>query len=255
MTDRVCLLTGASGFLGTAFIERFADDYAIAAVHHSRLVEFATQTQFFVDPLQPSGPLATARRPVYAVRADLSRPDEVRKVIDEVLCRFGRVDVLINGAALRCFSSLTDTLALESAETLVSVNLLAILRLCAGLVEQFWRFDPDANTRLNRNVINISSSAGLFVYQDQGQGLYAASKAALNHLTYHLASELWDFGLRVNAVAPDSFPGRVATMDVLDAIHDLDNSEQTGKIISICPRVTPAGRNDEENANCKNSET
>jgi NAD(P)-dependent dehydrogenase (short-subunit alcohol dehydrogenase family) len=177
--------------------------------------------------------MAHVRRPVYAIQADLSKPDEVDRVIAQVLDRFGRVDLLINGAALRCSSHLVDAGVLEHAEVLFRVNLLAVLRLCVGLVEQFWRLDPEANALSNRNVINISSSAGLFVYEDQGHALYAASKAALNHLTYHLASERWDFGVRVNAVAPDTFPGRVQTSEVLNAIRNLDNSDQTGQVVSV----------------------
>ena len=56
------------------------------------------------------------------------------------------------------------------------------------------------------------------MYPDLGQALYASSKAALNHLTYHLASELWDIGVRVNAVAPDTFPGRVSIDDIRTAV-------------------------------------
>jgi NAD(P)-dependent dehydrogenase (short-subunit alcohol dehydrogenase family) len=241
MTERVCLLTGASGLLGTAFIERFANEYAIAAIHHRHLVEFATQAQVFVDPLCPSRQFVAPQRQVYAIQADLSQPPEIDRVLDEVLSRFGHVDLLIHGAALRCYSPVADIGVLERVETLFSVNLFAALRLCVGLVQKFWSLDPAANARSNRNVINISSSAGSFVYPDQGQSLYATSKAALNHLTYHLASELWDFGVRVNAVAPDSFPGRVATAEVLDAIRDLDSSNKTGQIVSICPAIRSSG--------------
>lgn len=57
--------------------------------------------------------------------------------------------------------------------------------------------------RSNRNVVNLSSTAGLFVYPDLGQSVYAASKAALNHLTYHLASDFC--GFCVGALPPPLF--------------------------------------------------
>ena len=69
---RVCLLTGASGTFGRAFMERFADRYHIAAVHHERPIDFATQDQVFVDPLRPDDEVPTNDHAVYAMRADLS---------------------------------------------------------------------------------------------------------------------------------------------------------------------------------------
>jgi NAD(P)-dependent dehydrogenase (short-subunit alcohol dehydrogenase family) len=233
MTERVCLLTGASGLLGTAFIERFAGDYQIAAIHHTHPLEFATQTQMFVDPLHPSEAPPFDDRKVYSIAADLSKPRDVERAIDEVLNHFGRVDLLIHAAAVRFYSQLLSAAALERAETVFAVNVLACARLCVGLAQRFWHVDPAENVQCNRNVINISSSAGLFIYPDQGQSLYAASKAALNHLTYHLASEFWDLGIRVNAVAPDTFPGRIEVVEVLDAIRHLDGSDQTGQIVPL----------------------
>ena len=85
----------------------------------------------------------------------------------------------------------------------------------------------------NRNVVNISSTAGHFVYEDLGQGLYATSKAALDHLTYHLASEFWDLGIRVNAVAPDTFPGRDATGESSTRSWRSTSSADTGQVVEV----------------------
>jgi NAD(P)-dependent dehydrogenase (short-subunit alcohol dehydrogenase family) len=156
-------------------------------------------------------------------------------VIDHLSAVVGPVDLLINAAGVRAWSALLAPGALDSAETVLAVNLLAPLRLAVGLASAMWRSQPDQNLRANRNIVNLSSSAGLFVYPDAGQALYGSSKSALNQLTYHLASEFWDIGVRVNAVAPDSFPGRVATGRVLEAIVALDQSACTGKIVRILP--------------------
>lgn len=231
--SRVCLLTGASGLLGTAFIEAFAGRYEIAAVHHDHAVDFATQDQRFVDPLKPSGDVALNRRAVHAIRADLSDPAGIGSIVTDALDRFGRIDVLVNAAAVRAWSHVLAHDALERADEAFRVNVLAPLRLCAALAHAFWCSDLDGNLCANRNVVNVSSTAGLFVYPDLGQALYSTSKAALNQLTYHLASDLWDIGVRVNAVAPDTFPGRVPTDDVLDAIAALDASDQTGQIVPV----------------------
>lgn len=231
--SRVCLLTGASGHLGTAFIQAFAGRYEIAAVHHGRAVHFATQDQTFVDPLEPSREVEANLHAVHAIRADLSDPAGVESTVAEALDQFGRVDLLVNAAAVRTWSHVLAYDALETADEIFRVNVLAPLRLCTALAHASWRSDFDANLRANRNVVNVSSTAGLFVYPDLGQALYSTSKAALNQLTHHLASDFWDIGIRVNAVAPDTFPGRVPTDDVLEAILALDASEQTGQVVPV----------------------
>jgi NAD(P)-dependent dehydrogenase (short-subunit alcohol dehydrogenase family) len=70
--------------------------------------------------------------------------------------------------------------------------------------------------------------------------VYSSSKAALNHLSYHLASELWHIGIRVNAVAPDVFGAEVSVTEVLDAIVAYDESLQTGQISRIAGRQDSA---------------
>jgi NAD(P)-dependent dehydrogenase (short-subunit alcohol dehydrogenase family) len=233
MTPRVCLLTGASGALGTAFIERFAPQYRIIAVHHRTPVHFATADQRFVDPLAPSAPVAANTHAVHAIGADLCQAADVDRLVAEVAERFGHVDLVVNGAAIRAWSSLLASGAVENTEQVLRTNVVAPLRVSLTIARRFWEVDPAANERANRNIVNVSSSAGLFVYPDLGQAAYAASKAALNHLTYHLASELWPLGVRVNAIAPDSFPGRVSTSAVLDTIAALDASTQTGEVVQL----------------------
>ena len=66
-----------------------------------------------------------------------------------------------------------------------------------------------------------------------GQAVYAASRAALDHLTYHVASVLWNIEVRVNALAPNTFPALVDTRRVLDAIVAVDCGDQPGEIIVV----------------------
>jgi NAD(P)-dependent dehydrogenase (short-subunit alcohol dehydrogenase family) len=71
------------------------------------------------------------------------------------------------------------------------------------------------------------------VHPDSGQAVYAASKIALDHLTYHLASQLWDIGVRVSALAPNTFPALVDTQRVPNAIVACDRRDQTGEIVVV----------------------
>ena len=233
MKKRVCLLTGASGLLGTRFIECCAERYQIVAAHHQNVISYATQDQEFVDPVCSLRPLPINQHRVYSLRADLREPAQIDRAIREVMDRFGGIDLLINGAAVRHWCGLLETGGIDRAEKILKLNVLTPLRLSVGLAHAFWNSDPEANVRANRNIVNISSIAGLFIYPDLGQALYATSKAALNHLTYHLASEFWDIGIRVNAVAPDTFPGRVPIEQVIESILALDNSDMTGQVIRL----------------------
>jgi NAD(P)-dependent dehydrogenase (short-subunit alcohol dehydrogenase family) len=230
---RVCLLTGASGALGREYIHRLADRYQIAAVHHRTPIEYSTQDQEYVDPLAPGEELEINRLAVHAIRADLADPAELGRAATEAVSLVGAVDLLINAAAVRSWSPILASCALAEADAMFRVNVLAPLRLSRQLALMVWRDAVEDNLRRSRNIVNVSSTAGLFVYPDTGQALYATTKAALNHLTYHLASEFWDIGIRVNAVAPDTFPGRVSPRSVIDAIVGLDCSQQTGEVLTV----------------------
>lgn len=63
--------------------------------------------------------------------------------------------------------------------------------------------------------------------------MYSTSKAALNILTRHMASEFERFGIRVNGVAPDTFPHKVETRRVVEAIAQFDSGSATGEICSL----------------------
>lgn len=229
----VCLLTGASGTLGGAFIHQYADRYHIIAVHYRNPIDYATQDQRYLDPLAPGLELPVNNSAVHAIRADLSDALEVDRVAREALQRFGVIDMLVNAAAIRSWSPILAPGSLAAADQMFSVNVLAPLRLSRQLARAVWQADVESNIASNRSIINVSSTAGLFVYPDTGQAIYAATKAALNHLTYHLASEFWDIGIRVNAVAPDTFPDRIPTQSVIDSIVHLADFQETGQVIPL----------------------
>ena len=233
VTPRVCLLTGASGLLGTRFIERLASRYQVVAVHLHQPVDFASQDQYFMDPLAPDDDIAANDHPVFTLAADLSDPGECTRVVKQALATFGQVDLLVCGAGQRHWSSLLTEESSRVAAGAFAVNTLSPLWLAGELARQAWAGTVEENVERNRNVVTVASSAGVYVYPDLGQGVYAASKAALIHLGYHLASECWDIGVRVNTVVPDTFPGRAETDDVIDAIVAFDEGSETGRTTTL----------------------
>lgn len=228
---RVCLLTGAGGFLGNAFCSRFARDYEIVAVYRNKPPSVPSQRQWYVDPLQPRAHLSENENPVFAVQADLTDDKQIERIIELTLTRYGHVDLLINNAVHSVWGSMIDDLRLQkSMERQFKTNIVAPLMLAVTLARQSWRNHTKENKAFNRNVVNISSTAGLYIYPNFGQSVYSASKAALNYLTYHMADEFASCGIRINALAPTSFPDLVPIERVLDSIVALDHGDMTGKI-------------------------
>lgn len=231
---RVCLLTGAGGRLGAAFCAMYADRYDIAAVYRNNPPPVPSQFGWVVDPLQPEAQLPENQNPVFAVCADLAYDTEIERVVDLVLTRFDAIDVVVNAAVHSVWGGMMETEhMLESASQQFHINVRLPLKLATVVARKFWRDCDRENISHNRNVVNLSSIAGVRLYRQVGQSVYAASKAALNHLTFHMADEFRAFGIRVNAIAPNSFPEIVGTERVAAAIVRMDESDATGKILLL----------------------
>lgn len=228
MNQRVCLLTGASGFFGKLFINQYFKKYQIVAIYNNTPIETIPE---IVDPLQP---YSSARQEnVFPVHGDLSSQQNIDALVDIVLNQFGKVDFVVNAAVYRNWQHMLAPNALDYGEWHFSINVLAPLRLASALANKFWIARAEENLVENRHVLNVSSTAGSYVYPDSGQILYSASKAALNYASYHMASELWEMGVRVNTIAPNTFPGIVPIERLMREIDKLEKSTQTGQLVII----------------------
>ena len=231
---RVCLLTGASGRLGAMFCRLYGHRYRIAAVYRTQPVVQPPDMCWHVDPLDPCVRKPASGHGFEAIRADLADPDEIPRIVDFALATFGRVDVLVNAAAIvRCAALLSAELTIADVTRMLDLNTVAPLRLAVELANRFWRARAAENTAMNRSIVNISSTSGAYVFSGLGQSGYSASKAALNMLTCHMAEEFSTIGIRVNSVAPDTFPQLVTTESVCDAIARVDQDVVTGKMLLL----------------------
>jgi NAD(P)-dependent dehydrogenase (short-subunit alcohol dehydrogenase family) len=232
-SKRVCLLTGASGTLGTAFCQLFRERYHIAAVWRNRLPSGPSQYSRSVNPIDPSDHLEDSD-PVFAIRADLFDQREIQRVVELTLARFGRIDLLVNAAVHSYWgSSVESNELMDTAAQQFEMNVIVPLKLSVTVAREFWRDRKLENIAANRNIVNVSSTAGLYVYPNPGQAVYSASKAALNYLSFHMAGEFGAFGVRVNAVASNAFPSIVTTECAANSIHLLDREVVSGQILII----------------------
>jgi 3-oxoacyl-[acyl-carrier protein] reductase len=183
LTDRVVLVTGASGGIGQAVARYLARMGATCAVHYRTGREPA---EALVEEIRGEGGRASI------VGADVREESQVRDMVRAIVREHGRIDGLVNGAGVlsRGFLSM---LSMDTYADLLRSNLLGSFCLLKHVSRQMVLQRRGA-------VVNVSSVAG--VQGLRGQGAYSTSKAALNSLTVIAAKELADFNVRVNAVAP-----------------------------------------------------
>src|SRR3954462_418587 len=181
MPDKVALITGSTSGIGAATARRFAKDGYTVALHSSRSVEAG---QKMAAELGGSASYH---------QADLADDASARTLVASVLDRHGRLDVLVNNAGLPIRIPHADLKAATPAlwRQMLDVNLISPFILVA---------EAEAALRQAKGcVVNIGTHAGA---RPKGSSIpYAASKAALHHVTKLLALALAP-DVRVNAVAP-----------------------------------------------------
>ena len=128
---------------------------------------------------------------VLRIRADVTDGDAMRRVVEDVLKQFGRLDVLVNAAG-HISSGTIETTALEAWDAMMNVNLRAPFQLM--------QFCTPYLIATKGNIVNISSVTGLRSFP--GVLAYCVSKSGLDQLTRCAALELAPKGVRVNAVNP-----------------------------------------------------
>jgi NAD(P)-dependent dehydrogenase (short-subunit alcohol dehydrogenase family) len=176
---RVALVTGSASGIGAATARRFAAD-GMTVVVHSRTSRDAGEA------------LAAELGGSY-LQADLGDDEQAAGLVPAVLAEYGRLDVLVNNAGISWPVPHAELDGLSAADwrKLLDVNLIAPWLLCTAALP--------ALREAGGCVVNVTSHAGV---RPKGSSIaYAASKAALNHVTKLLAAALGP-DVRVNAVAP-----------------------------------------------------
>jgi NAD(P)-dependent dehydrogenase (short-subunit alcohol dehydrogenase family) len=179
-TGRVAIITGAARGLGLAAAARLYERGASVAVN-VRDSERADATA------QSLGERALA------VPGDITSPGGPDDIVRRTIDRFGRVDILVNNAALPRTTRFGDISA-EEWRTTFEVNLTAPFLLMKAVL-------PAMKAQHYGRIVNISSTAGRMV-STLGGAHYTASKTGLLGLTRAAAKELGRFGITVNAVCP-----------------------------------------------------
>jgi 3-oxoacyl-[acyl-carrier protein] reductase len=130
---------------------------------------------------------------VAACVADVSAPDDVRRMVTQASAQFGGLDVLVNNAGIGGTGQTLLELTLDDWERMLCVDLTSVFVCCQAAV-------PALLEQGRGSIINISSITG--VEGTAGSVPYAAAKAGVLGLTKSLAKELAPHAINVNAIAP-----------------------------------------------------
>ncbi len=183
MSDKTCLITGASRGIGRGIAEEFAKEGARIAVNFRSSEEKATET---AKRIQAAGGEALL------AQADVSDPAAVEAMAERVHDELGPVDVLVNNAGITRDTRF-DRMDHEDWETVIDVNL-------TGTFTTTKAFFEDLTAAEEGRLINVSSVIGR--QGNYGQANYAAAKSGLFGFTRSLAKELAPHGATANCVAP-----------------------------------------------------
>ncbi len=141
---------------------------------------------------------------VLALTGDISKPEDDKRVVDAVVAAWGRLDVLVQSAAIGDGAPTLDALTPEAIDAVLGTNVKGLM-----LMAQAAAVPMRAQRR--GKIINVGSVAGYRAHV--GRLLYATSKSALQHLIRQLAVELSPHGINVNGVSPGQTPTRLKTFD------------------------------------------
>jgi NAD(P)-dependent dehydrogenase (short-subunit alcohol dehydrogenase family) len=178
MAEAVVVVTGAGSGIGAATARQLSAAGARVVLVGRRPEPLHEVAASLEDPL--------------VLPADVAEPDSPHRIAAACLERYGRIDGLVNNAAMVRHLPFGDW-DMAGFDAHIAANIRAPFFLTQAVL-------PALRESPVRAVVNISSSSGTL--HRVGQSVYAMTKAALDYLTKSLAGELAPAGVRVNAIAP-----------------------------------------------------
>ncbi len=205
---KVVVITGASSGLGEA-TARFLSAQGASVVLGARRVD---RMQSLADELIGSGGKALA------IPRDVTHFDQVKRLVDAAVQKYGRIDVTINNAGLMPSSPL-ERLKIDDWDRMIDVNIKGVLYGIAAAL-------PHMKQQRAGHIINVSSVAGHKVRA--GGAVYAATKHAVRALSEGLRQEVKPYNIRTTVISP----GAVDT-ELPNSVTEPDIAESMRKVYEI----------------------
>jgi 3-oxoacyl-[acyl-carrier protein] reductase len=199
LSNRVAIVTGAARGIGEATARKMCREGARVAVVDLDI----DLAESVAASIRGDGGNA------HALRCDVARPPEVEALVKEVVARFGRLDILVNNAAICPRISIED-MTEEKFDQLININLKSVFFLSRAAAEAM---------KVDRwgRIINLSSTGGR-IGGVTNATVYGATKAGILAMTKSFARHYAPFNILVNAVAPGAVDTRMMTNISADAL-------------------------------------
>ena len=195
--NKVVVVTGGSSGMGEATARHLAANGAkvvIAARRAERIIALAAE-------------ITAAGGTAIAVTTDVTKRDDVKKLVDQAVETYGRIDVLINNAGVMPLSPI-EQLKIDEWDHMIDVNLRGVLHGIAAAL-------PHMKAQKSGHIINTASVAGHKIFG--ASAVYSATKFAVRALSEGLRQEVKPYNIRTTIISP----GAVKT-ELLDHISDKD---------------------------------
>ncbi len=182
LKDKIAIVTGGANGIGRAISEVFAEEGATLVISD-------------IDEENGDKVIAGIKKYVPSsifVKTDVSKEEEVKGLIETVLERFGRIDIMVNNAGIHHFGPITSVTE-EIADRLLGVNV-------KGVIWGMKHVIPYMLEKGGGVIINLSSMSGVVGHPNVA--LYCATKGAILLLTKATALEYATKGIRINALCP-----------------------------------------------------
>jgi NAD(P)-dependent dehydrogenase (short-subunit alcohol dehydrogenase family) len=182
LRDKVAIITGGDSGIGRAVAIAYAREGADVVISYLSEHEDAEETQGLVED---------AGRRCLLIPGDIADRELCRRIVEQTLDEFGRIDILVNNAAYQMTYETIEEIPDEDWDRTLAVNLTAMFQLCKAAVPHM---KPGACI-INTSSVNSDKP-------DPSLLAYATTKGAIANFSAGLAQLLGEKGIRVNSVAP-----------------------------------------------------
>ena len=203
---KTAIVTGASRGIGREIALQLAHEGAKVAVNYSGSKDKADEV---VQQIKDAGGEA------FAIQADVSNSDSVKKMVEMTIETFGSIDILVNNAGITR-DNLLVRMKEDEWDDVININLKGVFLCTKGVSRQMMR-------QRAGKIVNVASIVG--VSGNAGQANYVAAKAGVIGFTKTTAQELAARNINVNAVAPGFI-----TTDMTDALDETMKNQMLANI-------------------------